>query len=662
MAINALFWAALIAPIVAYPILSECFSQSYFARLLASIFWVFLILQACVGMALLLRIFLRFESSNVGVLGAIGLSLFIYAGSMLNLLHLANRGVIQFAVYFFALFFIACIAFKVLKFGKRSEQFSRKLSVALLLAVLLLILNCVLVAMNTGFNIHDDYQGYLVFPTKLLEMGYMGPDPFSERRVVTGLGGGPFLLALGLAGMSWNFIHVLDIGLGLALVFLIVIFFQSDSNKNSWIAKVILLFGVACLQAPGANLTSTFIPSALALGALVFFVEDGRGFNSIKRFDYREIIILALLISGLIALKNTFIVYAALIVISAAMFKYAPMNTGLLRNFIFLVRFSGILFLLLLPWMWELYSATGTFFYPLFGKGVHASAYGNFPAATDGFLVGSNFWIDIQKIIDPYRRTIVLLNISLLVILLFNSRISVNKIRLQYFVFLVVCCCLVNILCVGFLIGGYGAYRYIFFSAIASFVFGFLLLLKSSLDQRIQKTLFLVALIFSVNAFVKFIPAAKDIWLQKQFLLGAPISSERYLSYESLSHSLPLSGKILTRLDLPFLLAYSRSNIYIADYPGSASPPPGMPFKQGPEKLVKYLQDQNIDYLVWDYGWKANFSIETYGDRLGKSTHPWIRSEAEHAFDFQLNLEYLRKTMPVIYDANGFAIIDIRNQ
>ena len=649
-------------PIIAHPILVEWFSRSYLAGLFGSFFWVILILQACFGIALLFRFFLGLELSNSGILVCIGLSLLIYTGSILNILHLASREVLVFLIYSFAIVFAVNRISKAFHYRKKNQSIEINFNVSLMVVALLLLTNCILAAINLNFNIHDDYHGYLVFPTKLLEMGQLGADPFSERRVIAGLVGGPFLLALGLAGMPWNFIHILDVGLGLGLIILTVLFFSTGSGKIAFKSKMILLLGIASLQAPGVNLTATFIPAALALASWMLFIDRRGAGDSDSQIDRNEILVLAFLIFGLIALKNTFVIYAGLIVVSVALFKYTAVNNNFRSIFIFLFKFGAILFLLLLPSMVDLYGATGTYFYPLLGKGFHASSYENFSSATEGFLIGSGLWGDLLKIVDPYRRTIVLLNITLIALLPFATGIAGWVSRPKYFIFLAVFCCLSNILCVGLLIGGYGSFRYIFSGAIASFIFGFLLLLKSFSGKRIQIILLIITLIFSVNSALKFIPATKHIFDKSEFFIGAPIPLERYLSYEFLSKALPPRGKILARLDLPFLLSYSHRNIFIADYPGSASPPPGMPFRQGPETLVKYLQEQNIDYLVWDYGRQANFSIEAYGDRLSKSTHPWIRSEAEHAFDFQSNLEKLRKSKPVIYDANGFAIIDIRDQ
>jgi hypothetical protein len=131
-------------------------------------------------------------------------------------------------------------------------------------------------------------------------------------------------------------------------------------------------------------------------------------------------------------------------------------------------------------------------------------------------------------------------------------------------------------------------------------------------------------------------------------------------SYRRLSTAIPKEGGVLVRIDKPFLLSPLGNNVFIADYPGSASPAPGIPFGEGPENLRNYLLSKGINYLVWSYGNWANFSRHMYGYRLGDQENSWIRSEAKLAFDFQDNVEQLRKKYKNIYDMDGIVIIDLR--
>ena len=67
-----------------------------------------------------------------------------------------------------------------------------------------------------GFNTSDDYHAYLVFPHKMLQLGSMGPDPFSERRIVS-FGGQSFLHTLILSGLSDTNLNLIDPALALII-------------------------------------------------------------------------------------------------------------------------------------------------------------------------------------------------------------------------------------------------------------------------------------------------------------------------------------------------------------------------------------------------------------------------------------------------------------
>ena len=70
---------------------------------------------------------------------------------------------------------------------------------------------------GSSFNCHDDFHAYFVFPTKLLQMGSIGHDPFNHR-LLTALGGQTFLQALTLAVLPHEALNLLDGGVGLILV------------------------------------------------------------------------------------------------------------------------------------------------------------------------------------------------------------------------------------------------------------------------------------------------------------------------------------------------------------------------------------------------------------------------------------------------------------
>ncbi len=77
-----------------------------------------------------------------------------------------------------------------------------------------------------GFNTSDDYHAYLVFPHKMLQLGSMGLEPFSERRIVS-LGGQSFLQTFIVSVLADTNLNILDPAWALIItVGLIIGFFQ----------------------------------------------------------------------------------------------------------------------------------------------------------------------------------------------------------------------------------------------------------------------------------------------------------------------------------------------------------------------------------------------------------------------------------------------------
>ncbi len=134
---------------------------------------------------------------------------------------------------------------------------------------------------------------------------------------------------------------------------------------------------------------------------------------------------------------------------------------------------------------------------------------------------------------------------------------------------------------------------------------------------------------------------------------------ERYMVLQA---SVPEGETILARLNHNYALDFRRNTIYIADYPGGSSLPPGMPFFQGPEALVAYLESQKIYFIAYSYRDQAYFTKEEYGNRLDPTMNAWIRTEAQHTFDFQDNLKEIGDTYQRIYDDGIHFVVDLRQK
>jgi hypothetical protein len=115
-----------------------------------------------------------------------------------------------------------------------------------------------------AFNWGDDFAAYFVFPKKMLQAGSLGPDPFSERRIVSSLGGNYFLHAFILSMLSVKNLNLIDPGLGMIIAIgLLLGYFRNKGTPKR--AAVFLLLFFLLTPVPRVNTTAFVIPLILFL-------------------------------------------------------------------------------------------------------------------------------------------------------------------------------------------------------------------------------------------------------------------------------------------------------------------------------------------------------------------------------------------------------------
>jgi hypothetical protein len=64
---------------------------------------------------------------------------------------------------------------------------------------------------------------------------------------------------------------------------------------------------------------------------------------------------------------------------------------------------------------------------------------------------------------------------------------------------------------------------------------------------------------------------------------------------------LPRDSRVLLRTSFNFLFDFKRNDYQIADYPGAASPPPGLPNFGTKLDMENYLRSQGVDFVIFQY-------------------------------------------------------------
>ncbi|HTW96838.1 MAG TPA: hypothetical protein VMD74_04250 [Candidatus Methylomirabilis sp.] len=622
------------------------------ALIILCFFWPALIVLALIGWG---RIFLNLVAKNyekdLAAAAVSGLSLLLFGGGILNLLKLVGRPALLFfligGLIIFLVFYAKLIKEKIAQLIHEQKIFKDKLTLVLLVAVIFLFfLRYVATFYGSNFNSADDYQAYFVFPEKMVQTGSLGSDPFSERKLVSSLGAPYFLDTFILAFFDPSALNSLDLNVGLILLALIVGGILAPLNLSRRM-KIFLFLCATMVAVPTVNLTVVLLPAALFLFFFSRFFGSGDQADAARGSG--RLIVIALAVAAILQMKNSL----ALMIISAFCLYYAAeFSRGEKKKV--LAEFFGacaLILILLSPWMIALHRSSGTFFYPLLGRGLSGVVYGNYSSA-NAQLTRSDLLSFCYEILKPF-----------FLVFYFSLICFYREIRKRRRLFCLFILVGINILINAYATSVYGLYRYIFAYLFAFDIFVLWEMLKQPpgknpvfprLDYRFCAIIILAIILGNNFPNLPRWETVKYIILENKL-----VAQSEKLSYQKMQDALPAGATVITRLDKPFLLDFKRNTIFIADYPGGASLPPGLPFQKGPEELADYLLGHSLKYVAYSYGDQAGFSREQMANRLEPMANIWIRTEAEHALDFQDNLSALSKTRKIIYDDGKNFILDL---
>ena len=124
---------------------------------------------------------------------------------------------------------------------------------------------------------------------------------------------------------------------------------------------------------------------------------------------------------------------------------------------------------------------------------------------------------------------------------------------------------------------------------------------------------------------------------------------------------IPAGQRVLARLSHPFNLDFGRNTIYVIDWPGGASPPPGLPLETSAEDLARYLRSRSIRYVLYSHGDQANYSYRGYRHRIrpGDGYVARARVTTELTFIFQQRLSELAQSYSVLADDGLVFALDL---
>ncbi len=585
----------------------------------------------------------------------LGLSFFTWSSGILYLAGWGNIGLQS------ALLTIGCVACIWSLFKRRMLLSLRGLSTVFTLPAfydftlfVLPFLAIVLKAFELGslfhFNSHDDFQAYLVFPQRMAMIGAMPFDPFSERLLSSGFWGfwtiqSWFFSKLGPMGA-----YVLDSFVFFPALFTAVI----SATKTSWRSRVaiaccswILVTFVFSLESIRLN-TSAYWASAfffgLLLRAYVFRLPMNPG-------------VLGVFAASGILFKNTSVPWVILAAIGALSVTLAENRKAreTVRQLVFSV---GLGVVVLAPWMFASWKNAQTLWFPVFKTAFHAS-------------MTEPDWspwhaLNATTIEETFRGILGLTPLRMMWVLLplcFTVTSRSFAVRASWTALGGTAAALL----IGLMSGGtyWDRFNLPFLFATAGVVLTGVLSMIRIRRPAWHVGIGSVAVIFvysQVRAFhprvaldnltytLGVIRRSQEAWDRSS--AGQPGTQPTAQAHDTRARQLArLTGqdpsrrdRILVRITDPYRLDFRSADFLVPDWPGGASPPPGMRAQNTIEDLLAYARTQKIGKIIYECVGQAGFAAEDYSGRLSAQEHPWIRMMARDTLAFQALLDAFCKT------------------
>ncbi len=595
----------------------------------------------------------------------IGMSLLICLGGMLNYLAIISAplliGLVGAGV-------IACLwdawlqrtAFRHATRRGAAVLASKPLIAALWVVVLgLAAVQYVGSAWSDDFNTVDDHHAYLVFPQRMLQTGSMEPAPFSERRIVSSLGGQSWLHAMVLAAGREENYYIIDPGL---TVLMLIGLLASMVTRRGGPAALIACFALIALLLPAPQINTTAILGPIVM--LLFLVDylDAGRIDGMQRWGH--LFVLCLVAAAAATLKSSLLPgLGLLMIISFAVHAWRSRDWwGTIRD---VVLCAAIGLILILPWMLSLKQSAGTLLFPLLGRGYHATAWGGVPTPSSLGAERGVHIVIMTLLSYAYVATAALVAITLAV--------SRHAWRRRAAAPAMGMAALVGCLLLSWMVAGEGHYRYgysIYIPAILTMLVVVLTPPQSAVHRGRRAAQGIIAGA-CVATFVIGSAWNDTVIYYWDFLHNIKVAVQREQAFTdaqraTLRHAqdaVPEGEQLIARVARPFLLDFARNPIVVPDHPGQTSPPPGMPLYAGPEPLAAYLQAQNIRYVMYSYGNEAGFSRRQWGHLVAPgNTKILMGIVAKPLFAFQNNLVELGKTRRRIHDDGHVFVIDLASR
>jgi len=543
---------------------------------------------------------------SVGVALCSGIAIWLSLGGWLNLFQLASRPILLVLLTIgFLLFAWEWTRPEVrerFKNGFRSLLPSSKAGCVAGGIIGVFFLLCFVIHLGSfSWNKFDDVQAYMPFAEKASALGGLQPEPFSERRVTSGVGGSIFLNSTMLAGAGLGGIDFLEGGFGL-LALLLCIRSATRVFKLSRPLQLVVLYAAGLFTFGRVNITSVNLSAAIFLAVLLVLLE-GTEQDDLEAWSA---CLIGVLLGAAFTLKSSNIPFCALLL-------GLPMLTNAMRKRslqpVRMLLIAGLVSIfVLLPWAIKHRLDEGTVLFPSLGRGYHLSAYG-FPTISQTAPLVISLLASTLDFLFP-----AIAGVLSYLLLRRMKQVAIAPV-LAFFVGTAMSAVLFSVS-----IAGEDIDRFMLpMENLCALLF--LMLILSVFSERSRTrwvwpagAFFLLWVASFMNCAVAqyfyrdpgdiaMLAGAKDpqdyLQVYELYLRPADLaaSAERVQRAQA---SMPVGAAFYENIESAYGFDWNRNHVLIADYPGMAALPPGIPLDSTPEAVRQYFLSKGIHYVMFD--------------------------------------------------------------
>jgi hypothetical protein len=473
-------------------------------------------------------------------------------------------------------------------------------------------------------NPNDDDPAYVYFAQRLLETGGL-IDPFNQRRL-TSYGGTTLYHALFLQVSGNSSLRGFEFVFAAAVLIVVTV----ATLRRRWVAFGAVVIGIGVLLGHGlatvANLSPEYSIAALSLGLYQILSR----LRADPERSWWLHVVVGVLLAGVLALRFTYVISvgtATLVVVIACYGRRAGRPIATIAG-------TGVL--ATGGWAVALLRSSGTPFFPLI-----AGNYNTAWPSRDPALAGLHGLFSLVRSVFDVSDVgaVAVVSGAVGALLLFGKRRPTTGALVLTAAALG---CLVQLLVLVYVFSGSDIVSIARFEApstMACGLFGLGLLwpcrpqapatrrlsapvtrLPGALWSQLGDTsrarqkallaggfstlaiLALSGVTFGTSAGTLLTTARGEVHTGFEIVAHSTDFTDRYVpvraDFDALNAVIPVHAKVLAATDYTALLDFSRFTFATLDQAGGTSPPPGMPFFQGPTAAVQYLRHLGYSYIV----------------------------------------------------------------